>query len=69
MTLRPHSVKKRKIKNCLKSQKCSIVTRKLFEMLKTMDSLKGNLKFCVTFICGLHYDRKSRIKCQKYLDQ
>ena len=23
-------------------------------------------KFCVTIICGLHFDRASRISCEKY---
>ena len=33
--------------------------------LKIID-WKAIWKFCVTIICGLHFDRTSRIICEKY---
>ena len=63
---RPSGRWKMNFKNGLNSQKWSTVRRKLFEMfLKTVD-WKLIWKFCVTIICGLHFDRTSRISCEKY---
>ena len=45
-------------------KKWSTVRRKLFEMfLKIIDS-ELICKFCVTIICGLHFDRTSRTSCE-----
>ena len=47
-------------------KKWSTVRRKLFEMfLKTTD-WKAIWNFCATIICGLRFDRTSRINCEKH---
>ena len=57
-----------KIKNGKKTRKnWSTVRRKFFEMiLKTVD-WKAIWKFCITIICGLHFDRTSRISCKNMM--
>ena len=35
-------------------------------MILKIINWKAISKFCVTIICGLHFDRPSRISCEKY---
>ena len=56
-----------KIKNGKKTRKnWSTVRRKLFEMILKIVDWKAIWKFCVT-ICGLHFDRTSRISCKNMM--
>ena len=59
--LRPHRALKNEIKNGLRST----VRRKLFEMFLKAIDWKTIWKFWVTIICGLHFDKTSRINCEK----
>ena len=47
-------------------KKWSTVRRKLFEMFLKIIDWKAIWKFCVIIICGLHFDRTSKISCEKY---
>ena len=39
--------------------------KKLFEMFLKKIDWKLIWKFCVTIVCGLHFDRTSRISCDE----
>ena len=40
--------------------------KNIFEMIFRTIEWKAIWKFCVTIICGLHFNRTSRINCEKY---
>ena len=55
-----------KIKNGLNSQKMKHCKKKILWNDLDNNWLKGKLKIFVTIICGVHFDRKSRMSCKKF---